>query len=311
MREFTQYITPDGLTYNFDALDKFLISETGYGMPAIEYQTQQGPFQHGNTALDYRLQPRVIQIIHRVNACSRTEYYNNRSTFLNFIRPNRQTPGNFTPGVLRKVLPDGKRRDLKVFLEQGPEFVARSSDRWDEWSFHETIRFIANDPILYDPTEQVVSLTSAATVDLWEFPLELPRPMGRNFVVGDPLTAGSHTHITYAGTWLAYPRIVLVGPMDGPTIQNYSTGESISFLYNVNSGETITLDLSYGNKSVVSSIAGNILWAVRDTSDLAMFHLAPAPEVTIGDNILTFDAGSWLTGTSSATIRYYTRYIGL
>jgi hypothetical protein len=154
-------------------------------------------------------------------------------------------------------------------------------------------------------------LTVPATISLWEFPLEFPKPMGHNFVVGDPLTAGSHTHILYTGSWLDYPTIVLDGPMDGPIISNTSTGEKISFLYNVNSGERITIDLTYGNKSVTSNISGDILWAVKDTNDLAVFHLGVDPEVTNGDNIITLDAGSWLTGTSLVTLKYYKRYIGL
>jgi len=305
MREFTQYITPDGRTYNFDALDKFLISETGFGMPAIEYQTQRGPFQHGETALDYRLKPRVIQIIHRSNACSRDDYYNDRSTLLNFIRPNRQLPGYFTPGILRKVLPDGSRYDLKVFLEQGPEFVARSGDKWDEWSFQETIRFIAHNPIFYDPDLVTVNISGSTINNLWEFPLTLPKPMGRNFL-SDPVTT-----ITYTGTWLEYPGIVITGPMDGPTITNNSTGETISLLYNINSGETVTFNLGYGSKSAISNIAGDILWAVKDVSDLATFHLAPDPEVALGANTILISAGAWLLGTSRISFQYHNRYIGL
>lgn len=309
--EFTQLITPDGTTFNFDAQDKFLISETGYGMPPINYITQKGPYQHGETVIDYRLQPRTIQLVHRHNACSRTDFYNNRATLLNMLRPNRQTSGTLTPSTLRKILPDGSRRDLKVVISQGPEFVASQQGQWDEWSFMETLRFTAYDPIFYEPTQQSTTLTVGTPINLWEFPLEFPSPMGRNFVFGNPSTAGHYTTIAYTGTWLTYPGFVLTGPMDGPTIKNYSTGETIALLYNLSNGETLTINLDYGVKSVTSDIAGNVLWCVKDASDFSTFHLAPTPEASGGNNVILVDAGNWKTGVSSIAISYYRRYIGL
>src|SRR3990172_10515412 len=124
--EFTEYIAPNGSIYQFDTMDRFLMSEEGLGMPAIQYITQKGPYQHGSSLIAYRLQERTIQLILREDSCDRTAYWASRAALLDSIRPNRYVGYNFDAGVLRKKFQDGKIRDIKVVIEQGPIFTARS-----------------------------------------------------------------------------------------------------------------------------------------------------------------------------------------
>jgi len=120
--EFDLYITPDGVLYNLEDLkDRAIIgSVTGQGMAPLEYQTQRGPQQHGDTIIGYRLSPRVMQMVHRRNACDRQGNWDHRDELLDVLRPNRVTlgpGGRPLPGQLRKIRPDGSIRDIDVLIE--------------------------------------------------------------------------------------------------------------------------------------------------------------------------------------------------
>lgn len=156
--EFDQYITPDGQIVNLNGVQgKFVISHTGHGMPGIEYVTQRGPFQHGETPLGFRLSPRYIQYVIRQQECSRQGYWSLREALIDAMRPNRQIYTDFRPGVLRKILPNGSKRDIKVLFDSGLVYAPSETSKWDEWAITETIRFVAHDPIIYDPVAVALS----------------------------------------------------------------------------------------------------------------------------------------------------------
>ena len=80
----------------------------------------------------------------------------------------------------------------------------------------------------------------------------------------------------------------------------------------ISAGETVTINLAYGNKSVTSDIAGNLIGALKDDGeDLVGFYLAPDPEASGGVNALNVVGASAIVGTTSVEIAYYTRYIGI
>lgn len=315
--EFSHYITPDGNIYRFDTHDKFLMTFTGLGMPPIEYITQRGPFQHGETAIDYRLMPRVIQLTHRRNANCRNDYWNARSDLINFLRPNRQAFGEFSPGQLRKILPDGSIRDIDVMIEQGPIFTPRDTSRWDEFGFMESLRFIAFDPTFYDPT-QVTATWSLSTSDQLVFNTvggALDTLVFRLDGVGDGLLFGTDIidndlTVNYTGTWLSLPTVEIDGPISGFIITNVTTGEFIRLNYVVPAGRTVTITLDYGNKTVEDDLGTNLIGTVSSDSDLSTFHIAPDPEATDGTNVFSV-LGGGTDGNTEVRLLYYTRYIGI
>lgn len=300
--EFDQFITPDGETYNFDGVYKCIIAQEGYGMPPIEYITQRGPFQHGESIIDYRLGRRIIQLTLSENHKTRYDYWDARANLLDFFRPNRFTGGVFLSGVLRKQLPDGNIRDIDVTVEVGPTFSIPRGDIIAP-SLIETLRFIAADPTFYDPTQKTATYVLSTTDELI-FPATFPIL----FWIGG---VDQSINVTYNGTWRTFPDIVIAGPFSGFTITNTSTNEKIKLEYDINIGETVTISLEYGNKTVISSIYGNIIGSVSSDSDLAEFHLAPDPEVVGGINNLAIYGSNAVVGTSDVDISYYERYIGI
>lgn len=304
--EFTEYRSPDGQTYRFRSFDKFLMSETGYGMPAISYISQRGPNQHGETIYDYRLEPRTIQIVHDRTNCTREDYWDSRSDILNFLRPNRQTIGQFGLGRLLKKLPRGEQRAIDVTIQEGPSFDKAVSGEWDFTNIYDTIRFFAPDPTFYDPTQNCVEFVLAYANHLI-FPFSFD---GVDMVFASGVISSS-IDITYTGTWLSYPSIEVNGPFSGVEIRNETTGEKIRMNYLVSSGETVTITLAYGNKTVTSSTGTNLIGTVTSDSDLATFHIEPEPGASGGINTFSVNATGASVGVSSVEIAYYTRYIGI
>lgn len=310
--DFDYFIAPDGLVYSFDdAGGRFLESFTGEGMPPIEYRTDRGPFQDGETVIDWVLRPRVIQYVHRRGSDSRHGYWDARADLLNHLRPNRQlTIGAREPGRLRKVLATGQIRDIYVLVESGPVFQPRDPGVMDEFGFTETIRFIAYDPVFFDP-EARTEVYALMAFEHLVFPVRL--------VDGDPLdvdmlfspsVVNDVVPITYLGTWLSLPTIEITGPAQNPIIRNLTTGEKIELTYNVPAGRVVTIDLSYGMKTVVDDLGNNLIGTVTLDSDLATFHLAPEPEAPGGVNqIGVFFAGASLA--SAVVLTWFERYIGV
>lgn len=301
--EYDAYITSTGDEFIFNRLsDRFVQTLDGYGMAPIRYVEQQGALQHGTTIYDYKLQRRVIQWTIRQNTQSRWDYWSARDNFLNLLRPNYHTLNNFGPGKLRKYLPDGTMRDIDVHLDFGPVF-ASPQGRWDEWGFTEILRFIAPDPTFYNPEMQSITASLAVTPTEIEFPITFPIDFSSSLI-------DDTNNITYTGTWLSYPTIVIDGPISGFKITNQATGEFILLSHNISVGDTVTISLPYGNKSVENSAGDNLLGSILPESNLATFHIAPAPEASGGINPIQIEGA----GAGSATnieVQYYFRYIGM
>jgi len=310
--EFDQIITADGITFDLnDAWDRWLFSISGEGMPPIRWITDSGPFQDGDTVRDYRLRPRVLQYQMRWGpSCSRQEYWENRRLMLEMVRPNRSTTGErFGQVRLVKTLPIGTDGPQKLYLnavvESGPAFKPRDVARWDEWALNETIRFIANDPIW---TADEGKSESAIFEQAYELVFPITFDADNIIFSGDNLE--EDLNCITLGTYTVYPTIILTGPMTNPTIENLTTGESISLAYVLPAGRVITIDLAYGQKTVIDDLGTNLIGTVTPDSELADFHLAPNPEATGGLNIVKVSANG-LETDSEFEITWHDKFIGI
>lgn len=301
-QELTSYITNDGRTYVLtDPPNRWIVSEEGLGMPPIQYVTQRGPYQHGESLRDFFLKPRIVQIIIRHNYCDRKAYWAGRSSLLNVLLPNRNPlvsgvrSVRVADGVLHKVLPDGTSRDLSCIIEQGPNFAPRDPTQWDELSYTETLRFVAHNPIYYDPAPKITTILNAT---VGTFPLTFP------FSFVDP---NVYQTLTYAGNWPEYPTITIVGPINNFSITNHTTGQTITLAYYVPDSYSATFTLLYGNKQVTLSDGTNLIGYITADSDLVGFQLVP------GANVLSVvaDMDGPVTPRALVTISYFNRYIGI
>ena len=304
--EFTAYISPDKIVYPFHTphnLGRWIISESGWGTPPINYVTQRGPFQHGVTVKDFFLQPRVIQLLIRQGFCDREELWAGRAGLLDEIRPNRQAISTATvPGELRRSFSDGRVRSLEVFIAEGPRFEPQQVNIWDEFAFQEVLRFIAHNPIVFDPRRNDVNFIVDLDSQL-VFPITFPIQFGSG-EVDDIL------NINYVGTWESLPIIVITGPIERPRINNVTTGEKLQFSIDISPGQIVTIDLSYGSKTVIDDTGANLIGGLTADSDLATFHIAPTPEAPLGVNTMRL-RGQHATRATDVEIRYFDRFFGI
>ncbi len=305
--ERIQYITPDGVTVTLhDPPSKSVLSIEGDGLPTPEYDTTRGPYQHGFNVLGMRVPQRDMDLVLRWNACSRDEYWTMRHEFINMLRPNRTDINNPEPGILRRILSNGELFDLDCYLVKGPQW--NYPRNWDHWSFQETLKFTAFNPILYNPTDYTSSLVDFSTT---RGP-DITFPVLFDFIFGEstPVVTKSLS-LTYGGNWESFPTIFLTGPWSGIIIQHQTTKEMIELSgYNSPPNEVTSINLTYGQKTILTGSGLSLLGYVTSSSDLSQFSIRPEPEVAGGIN--TFDVSVFGgDSNSSIVLLYKNRYIGI
>lgn len=301
IKETWLYISPDGVSYPLDVDGKrSVLSYEGTGMPEIKYITQRGAYQHGVTVNSFRLEPRIIQLIIRHNFCNRDDFWSGRLSLLNSIRPNRASI--LSPGILRKIRSDSSKRDLDVYIQEGPKFSPKELGVWDEWGFTEVLRFLAPNPIPYDPTIHSALFFSGYSARDLVLPFDIP------FVLGVD-TFYMSSDITYLGTWPEYPTIIITGRIENPVILNNTTGEKLALEVFIDFGETVVIDLKYGYKTIMMNGSTNYIKYLTPDSDLEKFHIEPAPVAVGGVNNITVSGYNSSLG-AGFEIQYYTREIG-
>lgn len=276
--------------------ERSIVSEEGLGMPPIDYVSQRGPFQHGETLRDLFLKPRSMVFVIRHEYCNRAAYWLGRKLLLDTLAPVPNAPiGPPGQGTLRRIH-GMMTRDIKCVIESGPAFAARKAGVWDEFAYNETLKFTAYDPIWFDPVSVSLSQALGTSAQNLVFPITFPIQFGTSF--------GTTFTINYAGDWLTYPIIKVNGPSTSMNITNNTTGQTISILYNLPDLRFLTIDLTFGVKSVVLDDGTNLIGSVVSTSDLALWHLAP------GANSITVTGGGNGVDTS-LVFTYLNRYIGI
>ena len=301
MPEIDLFIADDGTQIVLGGTrGRAVLTEEGTGMPPVEYITQRAPFQQGESVLDRFLRPRVIQLLVRHKFCSREAYWQGRQELLTALNKT---------GVLRKIRHNGVKRDFSVRILEGPKFEASPPNTWQAWSYQEVLRFVAHNPVAFNPTQKSHTI---------EHPSAHPFPYTFPFFFSDynsdltyPITypiqfiTWDYTEeVTYAGTWKDYPRVTINGPV-GPRsyIENVTTGHSIVVQdYYVEDGDYIYFDLTTSTKTLRNSSGEDI--SEYASGDLAEFALEPG----VNEIRARLDSGG---GGSSVVLSWYERFIGV
>jgi hypothetical protein len=186
--------------------------------------------------------------------------------------------------ALRRLLSNGQKRDLCVFIAEGPKFDV-DEPGWDERGFTEMLRFVAYDPTMYNP--------DAVTEDFAALGL-------------GPVSA--YEDIVYSGTWETKPTLVLTGPLNTPSVINEGIDEFISLDYDIPTGDIVTIDLNQG--TIEDNHGTNLTGALTADSHFGTFRLVPHPELHDGTNRVRVVAGG-ATVNSDFALQYFTRYVGI
>lgn len=288
-------------TYTFNVanagpggLTMLLSGSVGWGIAPTTRITQRGPFQDGDSDIDYRLNPRIINLP-IVIPCSSFPEHANARTYVNKLF----SPGNDTA-------------TLRQFIDESPYAFDQSIDvkiagatmdsTPNDFNVRAVIQLRADNPTWYSTTQEVIQLTQLQFGTPTPYPKPYAVPYGAN-------TVNNILAITYEGDVVSYPILQCIGPLSGLVISD-GAGRVISFDDTIPALNTWTVDLRYGQKTVIDQDGINRFSSLSITSDMLSFGLYPDPVFTSG--VQTFSTSATGTNNDSMVILYYfERYIGV
>lgn len=245
---------------------RMLRSVQGFGMPPLHFITQRGPYQDGDTALDIRLDPRIIQIVIAETLYRRMDFWDRRNDLLDLLRPTRSFDGTVRPLVYQKWLPAGK-------IEHGTDLVTTA---WSTTVTSITGRFVERGLHSGDRFHVMTgSDQGVATVDevLNDYTITLTTPMQHT---------ATGVHFKFRRGWTRRNLYCLVerGPVfdEGPDAAPTSPT---------------------GYHDVLRLVANDPCWH----SDTYLTHTWSTAQTTVGD--LVFDgAGAWFAENAGVAGRW-------
>lgn len=308
--ELHQIITGDGKTFNLNTNTKarYLMTTTpsNWGMASYDDVTEKSYQQDGTNLLGFYLNSRDFSLRLGAQGCSRIDLFHLRNTLLEIFRPNRN-------GQLTYIF---QNADMERYAIQGLcidlSFV-QDLDGWYEWGYQTPLVIRCYDPTWYNPDNSVVAGEMIINSQL-VFPITFDDD---NIYFGDG-NLFAEAVISYTGSWYSYPVIVVTGAFDTLEIVHLETGYTLTYLGAAVAGESVTFDL----RNTYSATGEHLGWRVtnqagQDVSsllspqtNLLKFRIEPDGVVTDGVNTLQFSALN-TDGSTSATITYNTRYIGI
>src|SRR3990172_5948554 len=270
-----------------------LIAHDGWGMPVSTRVASQGPLQHGDTDEGQFLEPRIGNLVFRVNNPNLDSFYDAREPFMELFHPNNSPRLKFS-----------MNKGIRVFE---CFFLDGISMPWQPGSWG-NLRVVVTlkcpDPSCYDPVVRTLTFTSGSGGG-FEIPLMVPISVGGS-------TIEDVHNIQYEGTWIEYPKITIVGPIEDVTLINEATDEVLDFTgLSLGSGEQRIVDTRYGFKTVVDGSGVNKIADLVADSDLATFHLEHKRiyETSRSNPIAVTGTGS--DSNTKVIIRYLERYLGI
>lgn len=125
-----------GGEYGVIDLTSLIIMEQGRGIPPLHYNVQRGTYQHGETPINMRLDPRVVQVALADDHDNRSQMYYELARLMDRVNPNRNwaADGTLTKCVYRKIMPGGRkqwRSDLVTVASSVQ--VTSASGRFVDW----------------------------------------------------------------------------------------------------------------------------------------------------------------------------------
>jgi hypothetical protein len=226
-----------------------------------------------------------------VPASTIEEHLDRRARLLQVFKP-----GNDKATILLEW--GNKERSIDVMVAGGLTMDTDSKD----YTIRTVVQLRAADPTWYDTSGTITPISAQLFGSPTPYPKPYPVPYGSDSI-------NKITTINYDGSWPSFPIIQITGPAANLTIVD-GRGNVIRFSTPTSAGQTWTLDLSYGAKTLTSQSGINIFSAIDIVSDLVNWGLYPDPTILNGTNTISVSATD--TDTNSAVVMYfYTRYIGV
>jgi hypothetical protein len=276
---YTITYTARAITYTLNGTDTTTglliryLGDQGFGLAPLRRITTRGPLQDGDSDIDFRLEPRVLQIPLMVVNASATapkyQHYEIREKLLSIFRPG----DNAFITVTRSDGVTTKTRRINVRVLGGMSFDVDP----DTYHVRTVVQLRADDPTWFDPINIDTFYTNAN-------------------LNGTQVFAN-------LGNWNIFPLITIERTITNPVITNVTTGQVISITAAITSGFYL-IDLSYGKKTVVDNLGVNRISTVSAASNLATWSIVP------GNNTIAI-TGTVGDTNARALFAYYNRFTGI
>lgn len=273
-----------------------LVSAEGLGVVDTEALTERGPLQHGDSDVDFRLDPRIVNLVLQA---PRNAAYNYRE--LRRLINRLFTPSNVVI-VLLLTFDDG----VQYALDTRALKVDMPSDLEKGQLLKAGVQLRAANPLFYNPTQQATTFGLTGGGAAFTVPTPVPTFIGTS-IIDQTLV------IDYEGDFKTFPTIEIYGPCSDPVLTNTTTGDKLDFTgITINGGEYYTIELRYGRKFVYKDgdTSDVRTGELTTDSDLATFAIESDPTVPDGLNSLQFTA----TGVNASTqvyVRFYENFTGV
>ena len=280
-----EYDINDGTIYRVE-------QHSGLDKPPVRTISERAPQQHGESYIDYRLDPRIFQLVLGIHATSHSQLETRKGTLSDTYLASANNPLK-----VKFTTEGGNVRQIEC------ECIGCDMPSMDQTSYcyqKAGLTFKAENPLFYNPTGSTHNFgLGGLAADAMQVPLEIPWNVGQSVL-------NSNLVVTYAGSFLALPIIRITGPITSAKIVNNTTSETLFFDgITIAHNDYYVIDCRFGYKTIKDlALTNKIADLDESTSDLATFHIAPGPkEAPGGDNSLTV-TGTSVTGDTSVTIQY-------
>lgn len=246
--------------------------------------------QHGDTYAGNRIEPREIEIYGKIQDPDKDTQLRLRRDALKILNPELD-------GTLYYIYGDFTRK-IGAKVKESPRFTHK--DISQEFS----IVFKCLDPFWNEESEQRTDV--ASWIGDWEFPCEIDKDDPEDMIFGhheesiivDVYNAG---HVS-TGMKVVFRAL---GALSNPQLFNVNTREFIKVNFDMVAGDVITVDTSYGNKSITLQRSGEEtnLYRYMDADSTFL-------QLDIGDNIFRYDADAGETNLE-VTVYFAQKYLGV
>jgi len=279
----------------YSGITVYVTGAINWGIAPVTRITQRGPFQDGDSDIDYRINPRVINLPIVIPGTTYEQQVSNRENLIQMFKPGNDT------ATLRHKINEDTFYEIARSIDVKIAGATMDSSQMD-FNVRAVIQLRADDPTWYNSTQNVQKITYTQFGTPTPYPKPYPVPYGAGSV-------DNFISVAYTGTVVAYPILQCIGPLTNLTIVD-GAGRIIAFTTSISAGDTWTVDLRYGRKTIVDQNGVSKFQYLSIQSDIINWGLYPDPTFDAGLQYISVSA----TGTTSVSEVYmywYDRYFGI
>lgn len=265
---FIEYKSPLGDIFRFDNLaQSFVVTFSGTGVAPFNLLGEGR--RYGKEFFGLTTSERLIEIesiddnLNPIAKQLQQDFYYDQFSPYNDLELYQNS------GVLTFYRSDGSIRHINVILDNPLEVEADGS----EWttSNKNNFRFITQgEPFFYSP-----SITEILEIERERDNLVFPTTFGTGYGLEFLPTSKIiyNVEVDYKGNIFTLPTFQLTNQFEYIEIINRSNNKVIKLTHSSINGESVVINLSPNNKSIISDKVGNITHKLSSDSQLATFYL--------------------------------------